>query len=110
MTGHAGAGSDASSARPAASSATARSASWVRPPLSRHEADHGPQPGRSADEAPVITGAGHTPEVPPGSGGKEELTVDIELVEIVEREPPSRASAVRRPPLSLSDYLTRRAR
>lgn len=52
----------------------------------------------------------HMRQPAPDSGRTEELTVDIELLEIVERQPPSRTPSARTPPVSLSEYLARRAR
>jgi hypothetical protein len=74
---------------------------------------HGPGRGpRAVGIATSETPAqdGHRPrEQAPQAGGTEELTVDIELLEIVERQPTAPTSSARRPPVSLSDYLTRRA-
>jgi hypothetical protein len=79
------------------------------PRLTSREPARRPRPGDTAGEAPVRDG-GHLREPAPESGRAPELTVDIELLEIVERQPPSRTPSARIPPVSLSEYLARRAR
>ena len=99
---------DTRGARPGAP-ATARPDSPSEPRLTSHEPARRPRAGSGTGGALTRSGE-HTRAPAPDSGGTEELTVDIELLEIVEREPQSRTPPARRPPVSLSDYLTRRAR
>ena len=110
------AGDDARGARPGAPPATTRRDPPSEPRLTSHEprlTHHEPaRRPRAAGGTGEATGrdGDHTRVPAPDSGGAEELRVDIELLEIVERQPPSRTPSARRPPVSLSDYLTRRPR
>ena len=120
MTDDAVAGDDARGARPGARPgappATTRRDPPSEPRLTSHEpllTPHEPaRRPRAAGGTGEATGrdGDHTRVPAPDSGGAEELRVDIELLEIVERQPPSRTLSARRPPVSLSDYLTRRPR
>jgi hypothetical protein len=85
-------------------------------PSGPEAAGHRPPPQRpglrlracvSATEEPVTDG--YRLLEPLETGATDELTVDIEVLEIVERQPPLRIPPTRRAPVSLSDYLNRRA-
>jgi len=99
---------DVSGARSGLPPATARRDPPSEPRLTSPEPARRPRAGSGTGEAPVRDG--HIRRPAPDSGRTQELTVDIEVLEIVERQPPSRPPSARVPPVSLSDYLTRRAR
>ena len=100
---------DVSGARSGLPPATARRDPPSEPRLTSPEPARRPRAGSGTGEAPVRDGD-HIRRPAPDSGRTQELTVDIEVLEIVERQPPSRPPSARVPPVSLSDYLTRRAR
>ena len=89
-----------------------RPAARPDPSSGSRQAKHqpGPRPRAAIGTAEAPAEGGHCrPEPPPDAAGTEELTVDIELLEIVERQPPFPTPPARRAPVSLSDYLNRRA-